>query len=93
SLEDLGKGRVIIDVDITAGVDPEGLGTSSPVDIDIAFVPEPLAIELRVPVADGDLIVQTTEAGIVGVRAANGTFTCDVATGECQNDLGDVVQL
>jgi len=93
SLEQLGADRVIIDVDVTAGIDPEGVGSREPVDIDLAFTPEPLGIEVRVAVTDGDVVVLTTEEGIVGVRAANGLFTCDVTTGECQNDQGDGVQL
>ncbi len=88
---DVGTDPMIIDVDVTAGVDPDGGGSTEGVDFDIKLDPTNELVEIRVPLASGDVIVGTSASVIVQVRAVNGSFGC--AMGICVNEAGDEVAL
>jgi hypothetical protein len=60
------------------------IGTaSSQVQTSFDFRVTPPLLEVRVPVADGDVIGSVSSAGQVTLRGANGTFGCSSATFEC----------
>lgn len=88
---DLGTEPMIIDVDVTAGVDPDGGGTTEGIDFDIKLSPAAALVEIRVPLSTGDIIVGTSASTIVQIRAINGLFDCDM--GLCVNEAGDEVAL
>jgi len=64
---------VLIDLDATVEVDD----SPEPADFDFRIDQTSLALELRIAVADGDVIVQISEDEPTGVRAANGDFPLD----------------
>ncbi len=58
------------------------------IDFDFRIKPATRELELRVPVSDGDVIVELSTAGFAGLRAGNGTFSCDGSTHTCTADTG-----
>lgn len=49
--------------------------------------------EIRVPLTDGDLIMIVGSNGLISVRAANGTFTCNQGEGTCTSENGTTIFL
>jgi hypothetical protein len=91
AVEDLGTTPIIVDIDVLAGIDPQGGGDSGNIDFDVRINPDTGMIEIRVPIASGDLIVGTSDSTVVSVRGGNGLFACD--SGLCINEAGDEVSL
>ena len=58
-------------------------------DFDFAFDPSSTALELRIPVGNGDVIAGIQGDGVVRVRAGNGTFRCDPIQKNCSDDDGN----
>jgi hypothetical protein len=75
---------VLFDLDVTAALD------GSPVNlrIDFRIDIETRAMELRIGTGSGDLIALASPDGWFGVRAKNGTFTCDTTARTCQDAAG-----
>jgi hypothetical protein len=70
---------VLFDLDLVAEIDGEALDASFDYRLDAAAGD----LDVRVPVADGDVIARVSASGDIGVRAKNGDFLCDEATGTC----------
>lgn len=71
-----------------ANVLAEVNGKPYTIDFDFRIKPATRELELRVPVSDGDVIVELSPAGLGSIRAGNGTFTCDAATSSCTAKTG-----
>jgi len=80
---------VVLALDLVATLDDQ------PVDAKLAvrFVYSAAQVELLVPVTDGSVVVTLSAGSPLGVRAKNGTFTCDVTTKRCKGSLGTEVTL
>ncbi len=75
---------VLFNVNVLAEID----GQPNTIDFDFRITPATRHVELRVPVPDGDVIVELSTAGFAGIRAKNGTFSCDSASKTCTADSG-----
>ncbi len=70
---------MLLDLDIAAELD----GTETLADFDFRIDPLTGTLELRVAVADGDIIVSASTSLLTGVRAKNGNFGCNESTRTC----------
>jgi hypothetical protein len=88
TVDRMGLEPLILDIDITVafGTDP-----AIPLRLDTRYVPQTKQFELRIPLAQGDIIAVTSGKDLVGVRAANGDFDCDVVGRVCKNATGTTV--
>ena len=82
----------IIDVELAASIDV-GLGpATADIDFDFAVSPGDPQLSVRVPTSSGDIIaIASPGRQLLGVRAANGEFSCDPIAMICTGDNGDVV--
>lgn len=78
--EGLASARLLFDFDLSAELDGQGLDA----DFDYRLDPTSASLEVRVPVADGDVIVLVSGTGVAGVRAQNGDFVCDESASTCE---------
>jgi hypothetical protein len=86
-LEQVGSEPVLIDLDVTASIG----GKTQDVDLDFRFIPSDQSFELRVPTDSGDLIVRIAAQAVVGIRAKNGDFSCDLTATTCTADGADPI--
>lgn len=75
---------VLFSANVLAEVD----GQPYTIDFDFRITPNTREIELRVPVQDGDVIIELSTASFLGIRAGNGIFTCDSSTQTCTAKSG-----
>ncbi len=76
--DEIGKKPLIFSVNIAATVD----GTPYLLARDFSVDPTTETVELRISTSEGDLLVDLTDSALIGVRATNGSFSCD----ETQSD-------
>lgn len=63
-------------------------GQQQTIDFDFRITPATRELDLRMPVQDGDVIIELSTAGFLGIRAKNGVFTCDASTNTCTAKSG-----
>ncbi len=71
--------KILLDLDLAADLD----GSETLADFDFRIDPVSRTLEVRVPVADGDIIVSASAGLLNGVRAKNGDFGCSESTRTC----------
>jgi hypothetical protein len=87
AVADFGTQPVLVAVDL----DTEIEGVKLPIQLDFRLDLASRRLEFRIPSASGPLVASTGAGALLGVRAANGEFTCDLVSLQCQNETGDVV--
>jgi hypothetical protein len=79
AVERVGLEPVIVDLNVTATIDDATVD----VRLDFRIDPENETFELRVPSMTGDLIAVASSEALVGIRAKNGNFVCDLGMRTC----------
>jgi hypothetical protein len=84
---DFGKKPVLFRVDLSASID----GSAEDVSADFQIDPAALTLATRIATRRGDLVVVLAVTTVVGVRASNGVFTCDMSQRTCTSDGGGTI--